>query len=137
LPLARTAPLRQQLEAALPDRPFTVRFWDGTSVPATSGNGDGPTFTVRSPKALGHALRAPGQLGLGRAYVSGELEVDDMDAVIEVLNTWKPPPVDRARLALAAARAAGIQVPPSPPQAELRPRGRRHTAARGGFRFVG
>jgi cyclopropane-fatty-acyl-phospholipid synthase len=130
LPLARTAPLRQQLEAALPDRPFTVRFWDGTSVPATSGNGDGPTFTVRSPKALGHALRAPGQLGLGRAYVSGELEVDDMDAVIEVLNTWKPPPVDRARLALAAARAAGIQVPPSPPQAELRPRGRRHTAAR-------
>jgi cyclopropane-fatty-acyl-phospholipid synthase len=130
VPFARTAPLRSQLEAALPDRPFTVQFWDGTQVPATTGNGAGPTFTVRSPKALGHALRAPGQLGLGRAYVSGELEVDDIDEVIEVLNSWRPPPVDRARLAIAAARAAGIQLPPKPPQAELRPRGKRHTVAR-------
>jgi cyclopropane-fatty-acyl-phospholipid synthase len=130
VPFARTAPLRSQLEAALPDRPFTVEFWDGTQVPATTGNGAGPTFTVRSPKALGHALRAPGQLGLGRAYVSGELEVDDIDKVIEVLNSWQPPPVDRARLALAAARAAGVQLPPKPPQAELRPRGKRHTVAR-------
>jgi cyclopropane-fatty-acyl-phospholipid synthase len=130
VPFARTGPLRQQLETALPERPFTVRFWDGTDVPSTSGNGDGPTFTVRSPKALAHALRAPGQLGLGRAYVSGELEIDDMDQVIELLNSWKPPPVDRARLAFAAARAAGLQLPPKPPQAELRPRGKRHTVAR-------
>ena len=42
----------------------------------------GPTFTVRSPRAVAHALRAPGQLGLGRAYVAGELEVDDIDAVM-------------------------------------------------------
>jgi cyclopropane-fatty-acyl-phospholipid synthase len=130
VPFARTAPLRSQLETALPDRPFTIQFWDGTQVPATTANGTGPTFTVRSPKALAHALRAPGQLGLGRAYVSGELEVDDMDKVVELLNTWQPPQVDRARLALAAARAAGIQLPPKPPRAELRPRGKRHTVAR-------
>jgi cyclopropane-fatty-acyl-phospholipid synthase len=130
VPFARTGPLRDQLATALPERPFTVRFWDGTDLPSTNGNGAGPTFTVRSPKALAHALRAPGQLGLGRAYVSGELEIDDVDQVIELLNAWKPPPVDRARLALAAARAAGLQLPPKPPQAELRPRGKRHTAAR-------
>jgi len=130
VPFASTGPLRDQLATALPERPFTVRFWDGTDLPSTNGNGAGPTFTVRSPKALAHALRAPGQLGLGRAYVSGELEVDDIDQVIELLNTWKPPPVDRARLALAAARAAGLQLPPKPPQAELRPRGKRHTVAR-------
>jgi cyclopropane-fatty-acyl-phospholipid synthase len=133
VPLARTAPLRSQLEATLPQRPFTLRFWDGTELPATTGNGAGPTFTVRSPKALGHALRAPGQLGLGRAYVSGELAVDDIDKVIELLATWQPPPVDRAaqaRLALAAARAAGVQAPPKPPRAELRPRGKRHSVAR-------
>jgi cyclopropane-fatty-acyl-phospholipid synthase len=130
VPFASTGPLRDQLATALPERPFTVRFWDGTDLPSTNGNGAGPTFTVRSPKALAHALRAPGQLGLGRAYVSGELEVDDIDQVIEVLNSWKPPPVDRARLALAAARAAGLQLPPKPPQAELRPRGKRHTVAR-------
>jgi len=30
------------------------------------------------------------ELGLGRAYVSGELEVDDIDAVIELLDRGLP-----------------------------------------------
>ena len=51
----------------------------------------GATFYVRSARAAAHVLRAPGQLGLGRAYVSGEIEVDDMDAVIELLGCWQPP----------------------------------------------
>ncbi len=130
---ARTSPLRSQLDQSLPQRPFSVRFWDGSDLPATTGNGGGPVFTIRSPKAIAHALRAPGQLGLGRAYVSGELAVDDIDAVIDLLSTWQPPPVDRAaqaRLALAGARAAGLQRPPAPPRAELRPRGKRHSIAR-------
>jgi cyclopropane-fatty-acyl-phospholipid synthase len=129
--LARTGPLRRELETALPARPFSVAFWDGTGLPSTTG--DGPTFRVRSPEALAHALRAPGQLGIGRAYVSGELEVDDLDVAIELLGTWKPPPLDRAgraRLALAAARACGLRRPPRVPGAELRPRGRRHSRAR-------
>jgi cyclopropane-fatty-acyl-phospholipid synthase len=90
-------------------------------------------FRVRSPVALAHALRAPGQLGLGRAYVSGALEVDDVDAVLELLDSWQPPPLDgraRVRLALAAARATGLRRPPRPPAAELRPRGRRHSRER-------
>jgi cyclopropane-fatty-acyl-phospholipid synthase len=130
-PLSSTAPLRRELERALPDRPFTLELWDGTSVPST--NGGGPTFTARSPQAIAHALRAPGQLGLGRAYVSGTLDVDDMDAVIELLNTWKPPPIERAeraKLALAAARAMGLVRPPRAPASELRPRGKRHSAER-------
>ena len=78
-------------------------------------------------------LRAPGQLGLGRAYVSGELEVDNVDAALDVLDSWQPPSLDRgvrARLALAAARASGLRLPPRPPEAELRPRGRRHSRER-------
>jgi cyclopropane-fatty-acyl-phospholipid synthase len=134
---ARTAPLRRQLERALPERPFTVRFWDGSRVDANDGsagaNGAGPTFTVCSPRAVAHALRAPGQLGIGRAYVAGELEVDDLDRVIDLLDGWKPPPLDgaaRARLALAALAACGLTRPPRPPQAELRPRGERRSKAR-------
>ena len=68
----------------------------------------GPVFTVRSPAAVAHLLRAPGQLGLGRAYAAGELEADDLDRVIVLLDTYKPPPIDlatRLRLMLAAARA--------------------------------
>src|SRR3954453_12602675 len=94
MPFASTAPLRREIEARIPERPFTVEFWDGARLPST--NGDGPTFYVRSPRAAAHALRAPGQLGLGRAYVSGDIEVDDMDAVIEVLDTWQAPSLDRA-----------------------------------------
>ena len=128
--LSNATPLRDELVRALPERPFTVELWDGSEVSAT--NGGGPTFRVRSPKALGHMLRAPGQLGIGRAYVAGELEVDDLDAVLALLSDWSPPALDRAaqlRLALAAARAAGVAPPPRPPAAELRPRGRRHSIA--------
>jgi cyclopropane-fatty-acyl-phospholipid synthase len=128
---ATTVPLRREIEARIPERPFAVEFWDGTRLPSTSG--DGPTFSVRSPRAAAHVLRAPGQLGLGRAYVSGEIEVDDIDAVIELLDGWQPPPLEGAgkrALLLGAVRAAGLSKPPPRPKAELRPSGRRHSKER-------
>jgi cyclopropane-fatty-acyl-phospholipid synthase len=129
--LATTAPLRREIEARIPERPFSIEFWDGTRLPSTSG--DGPTFSVRSPRAAAHVLRAPGQLGLGRAYVSGEIEVDDIDAVIELLDGWQAPALegaDKRALLLGAVRAAGLTKPPPRPQAELRPSGRRHSKER-------
>ena len=128
--LARTAPLRAALADALPDRPFSISFWDGTEV---AGTAPGPRFSVRSPQAVAYALTAPGELGIGRAYVSGELDVDDMDAAVEIVRAWTPPALDRAakaRLALAAVRAAGITRPPARPQAELVPQGRRYSLSR-------
>jgi cyclopropane-fatty-acyl-phospholipid synthase len=121
----------KEIERVLPERPFAVTLWDGARLEST--NGGGPVFRARSRDALAHALRAPGQLGLGRAYVSGALEVDDLDEVLELLDGWQPPPLewrDQARLALAAARAMGIRRPPRVPTAELRPRGRRHSPER-------
>ena len=112
-----TEPLVKEIERAFPDRPFTIELWDGSKVPST--NGDGPTFRARSQDALAYAVAAPGQLGLGRAYVSGEIEIDDIDKVIDVLNEWKPPPVgaaDKARLIAAALRAAGVRRPPRHPR---------------------
>jgi cyclopropane-fatty-acyl-phospholipid synthase len=131
MPFATTAPLRREIEKRIPERPFAVEFWDGTRLPATGGAG--PTFFIRSPRAAAHVLRAPGQLGLGRAYVSGEIEVDDMDAVIELLESWKPPPLhgtDKRALLLGAVRAAGLTRPPRRPASELRPSGRRHSRER-------
>src|SRR6201996_5840049 len=113
MPFADPSQLRRELAARIPDRPFTVCFWDGTVLPATSG--EGPTFTIRSPRAAAHALRAPGQLGLGRAYVSGELEVDDIDAVIALLDGWQPPSLDgtdKRALLVGAVRATGLTLPP-------------------------
>jgi cyclopropane-fatty-acyl-phospholipid synthase len=128
---ADTGPLRSEVQAALPERPFALRFWDGTGVPATEP--DTPTFSFTSPRALAHLLRAPGELGLGRAYVAGLLEVDDLDAAVRLVDSWRPPPVPlgtRIRLGLALIRACGPVVPPRVPRAELRLRGQRHTRAR-------
>ena len=130
MPLARTAPLRAALAQALPERPFSVRFWDGSEVPATSA---GPRLTIRSPRAAAHVLYHPIELGIGRAYVSGEIEVDDLDAAVAMVREWKPPTLDRAtkaRLALAAVQAAGLTKPPPRPQAELVPEGRRYSITR-------
>ncbi len=90
-------------------------------------------LSVHSPAAIAHILRARGQLGLGRAYAAGELEVDDLDGVIALLDTYRPPAIERAaraRLALAAVKACGLTIPPRVPRAELQPSGRRHSKER-------
>ena len=129
--LSQPEPLLREIERAFPDRPFAIELWNGRGLPATENGG--PVFHVRSPRAVAHALRAPGQLGVGRAYVAGDLDPDDLDAVMGLLETWKPPPLDgraKARLGLAALRACGVMRPPPVPAAELRPRGERHTRER-------
>jgi cyclopropane-fatty-acyl-phospholipid synthase len=127
-----TDDLRAALAEALPDRPFTVELWDGTSLPSTNGT-SGPVFRLTSPTALGHILRAPGQLGVGRAYVSGGIDVDDMDEALALISRWSPPPLDpraKARIGLAAVRAGALRRVPRVPAMELRPRGARHSLLR-------
>jgi len=128
---SRTDALRRGIERAFPDRPFTIELWDGSRVPSTR---HGPTITVRSSRAIGHLLRSPGELGLGRAYVCGDLDVDDLDGVIALLGRWHAPPLSLPRrlgFGAAALQAAGLHRRPQPPAAELRPRGRRrHTKRR-------
>jgi len=123
--------LRRELQAALPDRPVSVSFWDGSVVRATVPGA--PTFTIRSPQALAHVLRAPGELGLGRAYAAGLIDVDDLDAALRIVDTFQPPALGsrrRAALALALLRACGLVRPPRASLTELRLRGPRHTIAR-------
>jgi cyclopropane-fatty-acyl-phospholipid synthase len=129
--LSETAPLRRALTSTLPRRPFGVRFWDGTEVEPTEPGS--PTLTLRTPRALAHVVRAPGELGLGRAYVAGMLDVDDLEAALRMVDEFEPPPLtinQRLGLALAVIRACGLVVPPSPPATELRLRGQRHTVGR-------
>ncbi|HKT60751.1 MAG TPA: cyclopropane-fatty-acyl-phospholipid synthase family protein [Gemmatimonadales bacterium] len=126
-----TVRFSRDLAHLLPDRPFELRFWDGTAVPATRA--PAATLTIHSPRALAYALHAPGQLGLGRAYVTGAIDVDDLDELISMADTWRPPALPlraRARLLLDAARAAGTWSAPRVPAAELRLRGALHSRRR-------
>jgi cyclopropane-fatty-acyl-phospholipid synthase len=128
---ARTAPLRHELARALPERPFALRFWDGTGLDATDAGA--PTFTFGSPRALAHVLKAPGELGLGRAYVQGLIEVDDLDRALRIVDDFEPPPLrprQLAAIAVALVRACGLTAPPPRPETELRLRGERHTIGR-------
>jgi len=129
--VSATGELSAALEQALPDRPFTLELWDGSTLPPT--NGGGPTFRITTPEALGHVLRSPGQLGLGRAYVSGGIEVDDMDAALALIARWSPPPIEprtKAQIALAAVKAGALRTVPKVPEMELRPKGKRHSILR-------
>jgi cyclopropane-fatty-acyl-phospholipid synthase len=126
-----SGPLRRELLRIFPSRPFRVRFWDGGAVAATVP--DAPTFFVRRPSALAHFLRAPGSLGLGRAYVDGSLAVDDLDAAFIVVDEWEPPGLtggDRVRLGLAIAAAAAPGGLPRRPRLELILRGGLHSMER-------
>jgi cyclopropane-fatty-acyl-phospholipid synthase len=127
-----SSPLGRELRRLLPSRPFHVRFWDGVEVAATVSE-RAPTFFVRAPSALAHFMRAPGTLGLGRAYVDGSLAVDDLEGAFIVVDTWRPPAIgsaDRARLAFAIALAAAPGGLPRRPSLELLLRGERHSPKR-------
>jgi cyclopropane-fatty-acyl-phospholipid synthase len=126
-----SGPLSKALRSVFPERPFNVRFWDGGAVEATQAAA--PTFFVRRPRALSHFLRAPGTLGLGRAYVDGSLETDDLDGAFIVVDEWDPPELsrrDRARLGLGIVAAALPGGLPKRPSLELILHGERHSLER-------
>ncbi|PRX48190.1 cyclopropane-fatty-acyl-phospholipid synthase [Prauserella shujinwangii] len=55
-----------------PEAPLRIEVFDGS----VAGSGDAPvTMELRSPLALSYILSSPGELGLARAYVTGELRV--------------------------------------------------------------
>ena len=125
--------LRGVADGRLGVLPVTVRFWDGSTLPGESAS---PVVAVRSPNALAYLLREPSQIGLARAWVTGALDIEgELDGVLaarERMSRVSLSTRDRLHLfftALRAAPALVLQRPPIP-SIELRPRGRRHSAAR-------
>jgi cyclopropane-fatty-acyl-phospholipid synthase len=115
-----------------PDVPFRVRFWDGSSIGPDDARA---TIVVRTPRALRRVATAPGELGLGRAYVSGEIDLEgDLDAVLAVGDRRPDFHVGPAGWSRAVRTAVGtgalrlLFLPPPPEEARLR--GRRHTRER-------
>ncbi|MCU1351686.1 MAG: cyclopropane-fatty-acyl-phospholipid synthase [Acidimicrobiales bacterium] len=109
------------------DAPISLRGWDGS----TAGPPDAPvTIVVRSPRALRRLLWAPGELGLARAHVSGDLDIDgDVFALLGVRDHIAGPQEhvglelglrDIAVLARVAARVGAVGLPPPPPPEEAR-----------------
>ena len=55
--------------------PLGIRCWDGSEVPGPPGS---PTLVVSSPRALRRIVYSRGELGLARAYVRGELDIESL-----------------------------------------------------------
>jgi cyclopropane-fatty-acyl-phospholipid synthase len=112
-----------------------LRAWDGSE----AGPEKAPVVVIRSPRALRRIAWRPGELGLARAYISGDLdfEGDLTDGLRHVWGALRDTPtrgIALAPAAWAAARAAAqlkiLGPPPEPPACELRVRGRLHSRAR-------
>src|SRR5664279_2462558 len=66
------------------DAPVEFRAYDGTRA---GPEGAPATVVIRSPRALRRLVTAPNELGLGRAYVTGELDLDgDIFAVLSLAD---------------------------------------------------
>jgi cyclopropane-fatty-acyl-phospholipid synthase len=131
----RAEPLIRSLMRGEP--PVGIEFWDGSSLgPSTSST----KLIIRSPIAFRRLLWTPSELGLARAYVAGEIDIDgDIYEALEIRDALasrrehfelKLGVGGRLRL-LRLARELGILgTPPAPPPEESRLRGRRHSKRR-------
>jgi cyclopropane-fatty-acyl-phospholipid synthase len=117
--------------------PIGIRFWDGSWLGRRDADA---SLLVRSPDALRRLVWAPNELGLGRAYVAGELDVEgDVFTALDLRNAIGRPDEHvelefgwRGRLdAMRGARRLGVLGPPPPvPPEEARLGGRIHSKAR-------
>jgi cyclopropane-fatty-acyl-phospholipid synthase len=116
--------------------PVGLRTWDGKR----AGPVDAPTVVLNNRRALRWLLYAPGELGLARAYVSGDLDVEG-DLAEGFRRVWaltrsgalrnvKLGPREWAEAVKIAASVGAIGLPPKPPAEEARLAGGLHSLLR-------
>ncbi|ALL77900.1 Cyclopropane-fatty-acyl-phospholipid synthase [Pseudonocardia sp. Ae168_Ps1] len=138
-PAQRLASLLEDvLGAPLPVR---LRAWDGSEAghPGSPDDPHPPTVIVRRRRALRRLLWSPGELGLARAFVSGDLDVDG-DVADGLSRFWqlarpgsgavRPDLRQKVSALRTAARLRAVGPPPKPPASEARLGGRLHTRRR-------
>ncbi|MEV7319250.1 cyclopropane-fatty-acyl-phospholipid synthase family protein [Streptomyces sp. NPDC093970] len=117
--------------------PVRLRAWDGSQ----AGPPGAPAIVIRNRRALRYMLFKPGELGLARAWVAGDLDIEgDLYGALAAMSglIWergedgrtlvqalRDPEVRAAVRELL--RLAGPPLPPTPPREEVRRRGHLHT----------
>ena len=101
------------------DLPIGLEAYDGSR----AGPADPPaTLVVKSPDAVRRLLTAPGDLGFGRAYVAGDLDIEgDLFAALELRSHFLGFHFDREQWknAIRLATAGGILHRPPIPNEEV------------------
>ncbi|MGW0731598.1 class I SAM-dependent methyltransferase [Streptomyces sp. NPDC002851] len=110
--------------------PVRIRAWDG-SESGPPGAPDAPVLVVKHRRAVRRLLWKPGELGLARAWVAGEIDIEgDLFHALDLMAglIWESDAPVRGKLEIARdprVRAAvrelvklGGPLPPPPPPAE-------------------
>ncbi len=113
--------------------PFRVEAYDGSvAEPTVVSSANSVTLKILSRDAISRVLTHPGELGLARAYVAGDIDVDgDLDPLFEL----EAPPLrhllnaHHVRSLLSAVGTSALR-PLTPPSIEARPRGVIHSKSR-------
>ena len=121
--------LERLLQAPIPVR---LRAWDGSE----AGPSDTPVLIIRHRRALRRLMYEPNELGLARAYVSGEIDVQgDLYEALDRLAAliWRAP--DLRGLPVRAVigdvvRLGILGTQPKPPPEEMAVSGDRHSRRR-------
>ncbi len=121
------------LRPVLGGMPIRLRAWDGSE----HGPEDAPVLVIRDRQALRRLLWQPNQLGLARAWVAGEIDVegDLFDFLLRIAAVvWrvgdKGERINPVRLVREAWSLGIVGRQPSPPPEEITISGRRHSRGR-------
>jgi cyclopropane-fatty-acyl-phospholipid synthase len=110
------------------DLPVRLRLWDGSE----AGPDRGPVLIVRTPQALRRILWRPGELGLARAYISGDLDLEgDLTEALRLVRQAFTPAATPPRPTPPRPTPPSPASPrPTPPPPASRPPASRARAAR-------
>jgi cyclopropane-fatty-acyl-phospholipid synthase len=112
------------------DVPIRVIGYDGSKAGPDTAE---VALRINSPRALARLAAAPGSLGLARAYVEGEIEVEgELHALLSAMadvTLHRLPRAERARIARRLL-PVWLRHRQPPPTLEYRPPGRLHSKAR-------
>ncbi|MDP3967737.1 MAG: cyclopropane-fatty-acyl-phospholipid synthase family protein [Nocardioides sp.] len=124
-----TISIGEAIASLMPSIPFRLTAYDGSDV----GPEDCPVrLHLANERGLRYLMTAPGDLGMARAYVAGDLVLegahpgDPYPAMVFLLNNLRfrrPTPAEALRL-LRGLGLGNLKPPPPPPQEHL-PRWRR------------
>ena len=126
--------LRALERLGLADQGLRVRLWNG-AVLEPRGRAAG-TIEIRSPRLFAHLAASPGELGLARAFILGDVDFrGDLETALRccrlaLAGGGRPSRAEAARAARAALVAGAWRELPRPPASEVRLSGRRHTPDR-------
>src|SRR3954468_13318746 len=112
--------------------PLRIRAWDGS----TAGPDGAPTLVIRHRRALRRLMWSPNDIGLARAYVSGEIDLEG--DIYEALNrlaglVWRAPDLRDVPISTVAAdllRLGILGTQPKLPPEEMVVTGARHSKRR-------